>query len=157
MRAANTDMRFRIVFLSDRIPVRRPSPSLLFHGVVLRHDIDHIMTTITALTSSGCFGLPLPYLLFPAQDFRKISLGHPVLLFRCSPCLITYVQSHCAFRVLIAVCFPLDGTGLNHLMKTHPLNTPPRPNALHADALQSKTGRNPRSQALLPAASRRTR
>ena len=83
---------------------------------------------------------PSALLAFPAQDFRKISLGHPVFLFRCSPCLNTYVQSHCVFRVLIAVCFPLDGTGLHHLTKAHPLNTPPLPNPLHAVALQRKTG-----------------
>ena len=31
--------------------------------------------------------------------------------------------------------------GLNHLVKTHPLDTPPRPNHPHAVALQMNTGR----------------
>ena len=98
-------------------------------------------TTITALTPHGRFRLPRPYSPRARRGFHKVSLGHSAFLFSCSPCLITYVQSHCGSPCFSAACFPLYGTGLNHLMKTHPLNTPPRPNHLHAVALQIKTGR----------------
>lgn len=159
-RAVHGRCRYRFTvpdrFRLERIPVRSPHLYRPFTVSSFVAALVFVATTITALTPPGRIGFPLPYSVLTFRDFPKVSLGHLVLFFRCSPCLNTYVQSHCVFRVLIAVCFPLNETRLNHLMKTHPLNTPPRPNPLHADALQRKTGRNPRSQALPPAASQRT-
>lgn len=49
-------------------------------------------TTITALTPSGRIGRPGPYSDVTAGDFRKVSLGYLVSLFRPSPRLSTYVR-----------------------------------------------------------------
>ncbi|MBN1758631.1 MAG: hypothetical protein JW863_09950 [Chitinispirillaceae bacterium] len=43
MRAADTVKRFRIVFLSERTPVRCPSPSLHFHGFALQRNTGLIL------------------------------------------------------------------------------------------------------------------
>ena len=142
MGAVGTASRFRIVFpWNVSLPVA-PTFTVPFTVSSFAAALTSATTTITALTSHGRFRLPQPYSSLPPRDSRKVSLGHPVFLFRCSPCLITYVQSHCGSPCLLRSLLPAPRrAGLNHLTKTHPLYTPPRPNPLHAVALQEKTGR----------------
>ena len=49
-------------------------------------------TPMTALTPSGRIGRPSPYSGAATGDFRKVSLGYLVSLFRPSPRLTTYVR-----------------------------------------------------------------
>ena len=114
-----------------------------FHGVVFRRSLHSALTTMTALTPHGRIRLPQLYSPLARGDFHEVSLGHPVFLLRSSPCLTTHIQSHCGSPCFSAVCsLPYGRTGLHHLGRPHPLDTPPRPNHPHAVAWQTKTGRS---------------
>ena len=113
-RAVHGRCRYRFAvpdrFRLDRIPVRSSHLYRPFTVSSFVAPLVFVATTITALTPSGRFGLSIPYSVLLCRDFPKVSPGHPVFLFRCSPCLITYVQSRCVFRILTAACsLPMQG------------------------------------------------